>query len=76
MDILRRGWETWKRFARFLGDWIGRVILSVFYFTLFAPFGLAVRLWSDPLSMKQDQSLDWLAREDADTTLSRGRRMF
>ena len=43
MEALRKFWHAWKRFGQFMGDLIGRLVLTVFYFTLFMPFGLGVR---------------------------------
>lgn len=47
----------------FLGGVLGvintRIILSVIYFTLFAPFGLLRRVFKiDPLSLRLDEKLD------------------
>ena len=44
MEALRKFWHAWKRFGQFMGDLIGRLVLTVFYFTLFMPFGLGVRV--------------------------------
>ena len=40
------------KFSLVFGTFMSRVILSVFYFTLLLPYGVAVRLFSDPLHMK------------------------
>ena len=48
METLRKVWEAWKRFGHFMGDVIGRLVLTVFYFTLFMPFGLGVRFFWRP----------------------------
>ena len=74
MEPLRRIWETWKRVGKMVGDFIGRVVLTVFYFTIFVPFGLGVRLVSDPLRMKRALSSHWLSREMPGHTLEDARR--
>src|SRR6185503_9025048 len=51
MEALRKVWEAWKRFGQFIGDQLGRVVLTIFYFTLFMPFALGVRFFSDPLAL-------------------------
>jgi hypothetical protein len=79
MKVLRVIWTTWKRIARFIGDIIARVILSLFYFTLFVPFALGVRLFSDPLGAKAREEINpswWLERATHDLTVDDARRQF
>ena len=76
METLRRGWEAWKRFGQFIGDAIARVVLTVFYFTLFMPFALGVRLWGDPLAIRPHLRAKWLERRTQDLTLDDARRLF
>jgi len=61
--VLRRLWEGWKKIARRIGDFQARVLLTVIYAILVLPFGLAVRLLSDPLRIKQAPN-SWLDRPD------------
>lgn len=72
--MLQRVWEAWKRLARRIGDFQARVLLVIFYAVLVLPFGVAVRLFLDPLRIKRrpaqwldhpDQSadMDWAQRE-------------
>jgi hypothetical protein len=44
--------ERWRRFGRRMGDFQARLILTVFYFVVVAPFALVVRFAADPLSLK------------------------
>jgi hypothetical protein len=76
MEILRKGWEAWKRFGQFMGDQVGRVVLSIFYFTLFMPFGLGVRFFLDPLGMRARDRVEWLERKTQDLTIDDARRLF
>jgi hypothetical protein len=76
MQALRKGWQAWKRIGQFIGDAIGRVVLTVFYFTLFMPFALGVRLWGDPLAMRPHHRAKWLERKTHDLTLEDTRRLF
>jgi len=70
MTLLRRFWEGWKRFGQAIGDFLARVILSIFYFTIFLPFGLGTRLFSDPLDMRpSEEAPKWLERKTKDLTL-------
>jgi hypothetical protein len=44
-------WQVWKRASIVLGSFIGRVLLTVLYFTIVPAFALWVRTKSDPLSL-------------------------
>ena len=62
---MKKIWKKWKAFARKVGNFQARVVLSVFYFSIFAPFGFAVRVFSDPLRLKSKAASSfWLVRED------------
>lgn len=76
MEALRKVWQAWKRFGQFIGDLIGRLVLTVFYFTLFMPFGLGLRLFGDPLTLRPRGLAKWLERKTQDLTLEDSRRLF
>jgi hypothetical protein len=76
MEILRKAWRAWKRIGQFIGDAIGRVVLTVFYFTLFMPFALGVRLLGDPLALHPRGPSKWLERTTKDLTLEDTRRLY
>ena len=76
MTLLRKFWERWKAFGLFLGNLVARVVLSLFYFTVFVPFGLGVRLLSDPLQIKTRPNSLWRPRSTADQTLDEVGRQF
>jgi hypothetical protein len=76
MEFLRKVWEAWKRFGLFMGDMIGRLVLTVFYFTLFMPFGLGVRFFGDPMAMRQSGRVKWVERKTNDLILEDSRRLF
>ena len=76
MEALRKVWEAWKRFGQFIGDQLGRVVLTIFYFTLFMPFALGVRFFSDPLALRPVSNPKWLERTTHDLTLDDSRRLF
>ena len=61
--MLRHLWERWKVLAHHIGTFQSRVLLTVFYFVILAPFGLAVRLFSDPLLLKHQHRSHWLRRD-------------
>ena len=76
MQTLRKGWQAWKRIGQLIGDLMGRLVLTVFYFTLFMPFGLGVRFFGDPLAIRPPSHAKWLERRTQDLTLDDARRLF
>lgn len=66
----------WKEFGQFLGNWLGRVVLTLFYFTVFVPFGLGVRLLADPLHLKKQPAPLWRPRTTGDKDLEHVQRQF
>lgn len=59
LDMLKRAWQGWKKIAHKIGNFQARVLLTVFYGVLVLPFGLAARLFSDPLRIKKTPT-EWL----------------
>ncbi len=76
MQILRKAWETWKRVGQFIADIVARVVLTVFYFTIFLPFGVGVRLLGDRLDTKSSRPAHWLERSTYDKSVEQARRLF
>ena len=77
MNFLKTVWRGWLRFGHFMGDIVGRVVLTVFYFTIMLPFSFIVTLFSDPLDMKRkDKAPAWHARTTGDRTVEDARRQF
>lgn len=75
METLKKIWQAWKRFGQFLGDVLARIVLTLFYFSLFLPFGIGVTVFSDPLHTRT-KTAAWLSRKDAPPTLDDARRGF
>lgn len=75
MNMGQRIWENWKRIAQLIGDFIGRIILTGFYFTLFMPFGLGVRFFGDHLNIKSKHQVDWVDRTTNDLSMEDVRRL-
>ena len=59
MQTLKRLWAAWKRIARRIGDFQARLLLTLIYAVLVMPFGVVVRLFSDPLHVKK-RPANWL----------------
>lgn len=75
--MIRRIWAKWKTFAQAFADFQARVLLTLVYFIIVAPFGLWVRLLSDPLTLNpQPQRSMWFPKHTPEQTLESARRQF
>ncbi len=59
MTFWRRIWNHWLRIAGFIGNFQARLVLSLFYFIIVLPFGVAVRLFADLLRIKGIGRTSW-----------------
>jgi len=75
MNFLKRVWKKWRAFGQVMGDFVARVFMTVFYFTVAIPFGIGVRLLKDPLHLKS-KDVRWLARESKEDTIEGARRLY
>jgi hypothetical protein len=66
--LLRRFWERWKRFGKKIADIQARLLLTIFYYVLLAPFALALRRWGDPLGIKTGSPKGWHTRAPGNGT--------
>ena len=62
MKTLHKLWQAWKRFGQLMGTVLAHVVLTLFYFTLFLPYAVAVTWLSDPLRIRRPRPV-WAARE-------------
>jgi len=76
MERLRKIWDYWLRFGLFIGNLIGHIFLTLFYFTIMVPFGLGVRFFSDPMAIKLGRNSGWQERTTGDRTMDEARRLF
>lgn len=51
--MLKRAWQAWTGIAHAIANFQARVLLTIFYAVLVLPFGIASRLFSDPLRIKR-----------------------
>ena len=56
---LSRGRAAWKRFAQRVGAIQARILLTIFYFVVLAPFALLVRVARDPLALRPGSAGGW-----------------
>jgi hypothetical protein len=75
MNFLKLAWKKWRAFGQMMGDFVARIFMTVFYFTVAIPFGVGVRLFKDPLHLKSRQA-GWLEREQPEETIESARRLF
>ncbi len=77
MRILTASWRTFRQVMERVGNFQARVLLTVFYLVIAAPFGLGVRLRSDPLRQRRGAGgRTWLAREPRAQDLDAARRQY
>jgi hypothetical protein len=74
--FLNSMWKVWRTFGQKIGNGVARIFITLFYFTVFAPFGFGVRFFSDSLQIKGGGQSRWLNRETGDRTLKEARRLF
>lgn len=73
--MLRHLWQEWLVLARHIGNFQARVLITLVYFTLILPFGVAVALFADTLRMKRGAAgHGWLSRTTRDLDMERARR--
>jgi hypothetical protein len=72
----RRAWKGWLRIAGIIGDFQARLVLSLFYFVVVLPFGLLVRLLSDPLKIRALRKSSWTEFTSRSRTVEEGSRQF
>lgn len=73
-----RFWEGWKSFARSMGGFQSRLLMGLFYFFIVTPFGVALRIFGDPLHLRRTKgSSNWIPRNDpANIGLDEVRKQF
>ena len=74
--LLRQFWARWKEMATYVGDFQARLLLTLFYLIVAAPFGLIARML-DPLRIRsRARQSAWLARDGSADSLSAAKRQF
>ncbi|MEM7028075.1 MAG: hypothetical protein AAF629_00680 [Chloroflexota bacterium] len=73
MDI-KKGWQRWLEISQKSANIFGRIIITIFYFTIMLPFSIGVTLLGDPLKLKVHADHHWLDREALSDDLESARR--
>lgn len=58
--MLKTLWRGWRVVAAKIGHVQSVIVLTLMYFVFVAPFALAVRLFSDPLTLRASSGGRWL----------------
>ncbi|MDZ4769617.1 MAG: hypothetical protein SGJ24_10840 [Chloroflexota bacterium] len=74
-EITRLAWARFGIITGILGDLQGRVIVTLFYFTVLVPFGIGSRLLSDPMRIRREENRRpvWLDRPAVGISLEEAR---
>lgn len=76
-EQLGRAWRSWVEIGGYFGDFQSRLILTIFYATVFLPFAVITRVLADPLHARQaPESSGWITRQEHDVDLQASRRQF
>ena len=74
---LAAGWHQWKALSDRAVNFQARVLLTIFYYTAMAPFGLWQGLVADRLGLRRPAGDSfWLERAAGGRTLDDARRQF
>lgn len=71
-ELMTLAWERFKVNSAVVADGNGRVIATLFYFTILVPFGILSSTTMDPLHIKNNDS-KWLSREPVPTDIESAR---
>ncbi len=73
--ILQLAWDRFQIIGSIIGDVQGRLIATIFYFTILMPFGVISRLTGDLLAIKTTGTKPtWLDRPATPENLDSARR--
>jgi len=72
-SIVQHAWWRFGIITSIIGDFQGRVIATLFYFTILVPFGIGSRIASDPLQIRARGS-QWLGRTEVGRDLDAATR--
>ncbi len=77
MNILQKAWQRWKIIGGVVGNYQSRAVILFFYYTIMLPFGLGVRLFSDPLRIRAGVgAAAWVTRAPVSAHPDDARRQF
>lgn len=76
-NLFKNFWLKWKDLSGRIGSFQIRLVLSYFFFVFVTPFGLAVKIFRDPLRIKRREKTSyWLSRQETASGLEQSRKQF
>lgn len=60
-ELIQIAWHRFNVISGVVSDTSARTVATLFYFTVFVPFGIASTFFSDPMRIKE--SAEWLERD-------------
>ncbi len=72
-EILELAWQRFNLIGAIIGDVQSRILVTAFYFTVLVPFGLASRLFTDPLHQRASETA-WIKRDPVSHELDAARQ--
>lgn len=73
-EILQLLWSRFKIIAAIIGDVQARMIMTVFYYTILAPFGFIAHFFVKPLEGQTSGTPQWLERPPIPSDLETAKR--
>ncbi len=75
--FFKRAWQRWQEFSKRMGSFHSRMILSFFFFLIVSPYGLAVKIFSDPLKIKNPSGKSyWILKRKTKIDIEQYKRQF
>ena len=75
--MLKILYKKWMYLAERIGTMNARIILTVLYFSMVAPFGLLLRVCSDPLRLRRHTGISyWVSRPRREVSLEEMKKQF
>lgn len=70
-------WSRWKILARKAGTFQSKTLLLLFYFLVIPPFAAVIKIFSDPLRLKNNPPVKWHPKEAGqDNLLKESQKQF
>jgi len=74
--IFRIFYEKWKKLALRIAVFQSKVLLTIFYFTFLAPFGIILSFFKDELKIKISYLTTWVNKENSPDTIEKLKHQY
>jgi hypothetical protein len=75
-SILRVAWDRWQIIGHINGDYVARLIVNLFYFTILVPFAVGSKIFTDPLELRKSVTAHWKERKAVGATVKDAQSQF